>query len=94
MRSQPFQRRRQLRAQGTSEEDLSRLAMSELDSEFYKKITKGYFIVAGENMGCRHGHSQGPEAIKFCIIAAVIAESLHEWFLRNCILVGLPVVAY
>jgi len=90
----PFRRWRQLRAQGASEEELGKLAMSKVDPDFYKKITKGDFIVAGDNMGCGHDHSQGPEAIKFCGISAVIAESLHEWFLRNCILVGLPAVAY
>ena len=90
----PFRKWRQLRAQGASKEELGKLAMSEVDPDFYKKITKGDIIVAGDNMGCGHDHSQGPEAIKYSGISAVIAESLHEWFLRNCILVGLPAVAY
>lgn len=89
----PFRRWRTLQAQGASKEELGKLCMFEVDKDFSKKMRKGDFIVAGENMGCGHDHSQGPEAIKYCGVSAVIAESLHEWFLRNCILVGLPAIA-
>ena len=45
-------------------------------------------------MGCGHDHATGPQAIKGCGVEAVIAESLTDWFLRNCINVGLPAIQY
>lgn len=88
----PFRRWRVMQAQGATKEELGKLCMSEVDKDFSSKMRKGDFIVAGENMGCGHDHSQGSEAIKYCGASAVVAESLHEWFLRNCILVGLPAI--
>jgi len=75
-------------------EVLGQYCMSPIDPGFPKRISKGDFIVAGINMGCGHDHVDGPRAIKGCGISAVIAESLHDWFFRNSILTGLPVVEY
>ena len=83
-----------MRRHGASEEALGKMCMTAVDPDFPKKVNKGDFIIAGKNMGCGHDHAHGPQVIKWCGISAVIAESLGEWFLRNAILVGLPVVAY
>lgn len=76
------------------EETLGQYCMTAVDPEFPKKVRKGDVIVAGTNMGCGHDHATGPQAIKGCGVKAVIAESLTDWFLRNCINVGLPAIQY
>ena len=83
-----------MRRKGASQEELGKMCLKGVDPDFSKKVTKGDLIIAGENMGCGHDHAHGAEVIKWCGVGAVIAESLGEWFLRNSILVGLPVVAY
>ena len=77
-----------------SEETLGRYCMTAVDPDFPKKVRKGDIIVAGTNMGCGHDHATGPQAIKGCGVEAVIAESLTDWFLRNCINVGLLAIQY
>ncbi len=77
-----------------SEEEMGKLAFTLVDPDFPKKVKKGDIVVAGTNMGCGHDHATGPRAIIASGVAAVVAESLHEWFLRNCILLGLPAISY
>jgi 3-isopropylmalate/(R)-2-methylmalate dehydratase small subunit len=68
--------------------------MTYVDPDFPKKMKKGDMIVGGTNVGCGHDHATGPRAIKGCGVSCVIAQSLHEWFVRNCILLGLPVIQH
>lgn len=77
-----------------SDEELGKLCMTYIDPDFPKKMKKGDILVGGTNVGCGHDHATGPRAIKGCGISVVIAQSLHEWFLRNCILLGLPAVQH
>jgi 3-isopropylmalate/(R)-2-methylmalate dehydratase small subunit len=79
-----------------SEEDYRKLlgehCMELVNPEFPKKVQKGDFIVAGENIGYGHDHETAPQSIIGCGVAAVICESTNRNFLRNAIHVGLPVV--
>jgi len=72
--------------------ELSKHVMEDLDQEFYKKINKGDFIVAGSNFGCGSSREQAPLAIKYADISAVLAKSFARIFYRNCINTGLPVI--
>lgn len=72
--------------------ELASHCMSGLDPDFPKKVSKGDFIVAGKNFGCGSSREQAPIAIKYCGIAAVIAESFARILYRNAISIGLPVL--
>jgi len=72
--------------------ELARHVMEDLDLEFYRKITKGDFIVAGKNFGCGSSREQAPLAIKYAGISAVVAKSFARIFFRNSINIGLPVI--
>ena len=72
--------------------DMSKHLMEDVDSEFFKKITKGDFLVAGRNFGCGSSREQAPLVIKAAGISAVIAKSFARIFYRNAINIGLPLV--
>ena len=72
--------------------ELAKHVMEDLDPDFYKKIKKGDFIVAGRNFGCGSSREQAPLAIKYAGISAIIAKSFARIFYRNSINVGLPVI--
>ncbi len=72
--------------------ELAKHVMEDLDPNFYKKIKKGDFIVAGKNFGCGSSREQAPLAIKYAGISAIIAKSFARIFYRNAINVGLPVM--
>ena len=80
------------RGKAMTEEEYGKLCMTNIDPDFPKKMHRGDFIVAGENMGYGHDHESAPLAIKGCGISAVICESTNRNFLRNSIHLGLPVV--
>ena len=72
--------------------ELAKHVMEDLDPEFYSKIIKGDFIVAGRNFGCGSSREQAPMAIKYAGISAVIAKSFARIFYRNCFNLGLPLI--
>jgi len=72
--------------------ELAKHVMEDLDPEFYSKIEKGDFIVAGKNFGCGSSREQAPLAIINADISAVIAKSFARIFYRNCINTGLPLI--
>lgn len=72
--------------------ELAKHVMEDLDPNFYSKIIKGDFIVAGNNFGCGSSREQAPLAIKYAGISAVIAKSFARIFYRNCFNLGLPAV--
>ena len=74
------------------ERDLRKHVMEDIDPEFYRRISKGDFIVAGRNFGCGSSREQAPLAIKAAGISAVIARSFARIFFRNSVNIGLPVV--
>ncbi|HHW61409.1 MAG TPA: 3-isopropylmalate dehydratase small subunit [Syntrophomonadaceae bacterium] len=72
--------------------ELARHVMEDLDPDFYSKVNKGDFIVAGRNFGCGSSREQAPLAIINADIGAVIAKSFARIFYRNCINTGLPLI--
>ncbi|MFA5644808.1 MAG: 3-isopropylmalate dehydratase small subunit [Candidatus Ratteibacteria bacterium] len=72
--------------------ELSTHLMEDLDPDFSKKITKGDFLVGGENFGCGSSREQAVLAIKFADIGAIIAKSFARIFFRNGINVGLVLI--
>jgi 3-isopropylmalate/(R)-2-methylmalate dehydratase small subunit len=67
-------------------------AMEGIESDFYKKISKGDVLVVGKNFGTGSAREQAAVALKSAGIGAVIAEIFPRTFYRNAINVGLPVV--
>ncbi|MFC1571350.1 3-isopropylmalate dehydratase small subunit [Candidatus Margulisiibacteriota bacterium] len=72
--------------------ELAKHVMEDLDPNFYKRIKKGDFIVAGKNFGCGSSREQAPMSIKYANISAVIAKSFARIFYRNCYNLGLPAI--
>jgi len=67
-------------------------AMEGIESDFYKKISKGDVLVVGKNFGTGSAREQAAVALKSAGIGAVIAEIFPRTFYRNAINVGLPAV--
>lgn len=65
-------------------------AMEGLESDFYKKISKGDILIVGKNFGTGSAREQAAVALKSAGIGAVIGESFARTFYRNAINVGLP----
>lgn len=74
------------------EQEMATHVLEDLDPDFYGRITKGDFIVAGRNFGCGSSREQAPIVIKTAGISAVIAKSFARIFYRNSINIGLPVI--
>jgi len=76
----------------TDPEKLAKHCMEGLCSNFYKKINKGDFIVAGKNFGCGSSREHAPLAIQGAGVGAIIAESFARIFYRNATNVGIPLL--
>ena len=72
--------------------ELAKHLLEDLDPNFYGRIQKGDFIVAGKNFGCGSSREQAPQAVKYAGIYAVIAKSFARIFYRNCYNLGLPAI--
>ena len=72
--------------------DLAKYVFEDIEPGFYKKISKGDYVVAGENFGCGSSREQAPWAIKEAGISAVIAKSFARIFFRNAFNIGLCVI--
>lgn len=69
--------------------ELAKHVMEDLDPEFYSRIQKGDFLVAGKNFGCGSSREQAPMAIKYANLGAVVAKSFARIFYRNCFNLGI-----
>ncbi|MBI2861316.1 MAG: 3-isopropylmalate dehydratase [Chloroflexi bacterium] len=85
-------REEQGRGTPMTDEEFGRYCMVNVDPDFPKKVRKGDFIVAGENVGYGHDHDHACRSIKGAGVSAVICESTNTNFQRNAIHHGLPVV--
>ena len=81
-----------LKARTNDPVEMGQYCMYGIDPDFPKKISKGDFIVAGQNFGGGSSREQAPVAIKYAGIAAVIAEGFSRIFTRNCFAIGLPIL--
>jgi 3-isopropylmalate/(R)-2-methylmalate dehydratase small subunit len=75
-----FEELRTLQAKGVkpSPESLGPYCMTVVDPEFPKKVQKGDFIVAGENMGYGHDHDHASMSIQGAGVAAVVCDSTRR----------------
>ena len=65
--------------------ELAKHAMEGIDSDFPKKVSKGDFILAGNNFGCGSSREHAPIALSHCGITAVLAPSFARIFYRNSV---------
>jgi 3-isopropylmalate/(R)-2-methylmalate dehydratase small subunit len=72
--------------------ELAKHVMEDLEPNFYNRVTKGDFIVAGRNFGCGSSREQAPVAIKYAGISAILAKSFARIFYRNCFNLGIPAI--
>jgi 3-isopropylmalate/(R)-2-methylmalate dehydratase small subunit len=64
-----------------------------VNKTFTEQVRPGDIIVAGSNFGCGSAREEAPTDLKQLGIGCVLAESFARIFFRNCISVGLPVLA-
>ena len=69
--------------------ELAKHVMEDVDPNFYNRVQKGDFLVAGRNFGCGSSREQAPQAIKYAGLQAVLAKSFARIFYRNCFNLGL-----
>ncbi len=66
--------------------------MGGIDPEFHKKVQRGDVIVAGINFGMGSSSEDAPRSLRDAGIAAVLAESISNIYLRTLINLGLPAI--
>jgi 3-isopropylmalate/(R)-2-methylmalate dehydratase small subunit len=66
-------------------DELSKHAMEGIDIDFSKKVSKGDFLLAGNNFGCGSSREHAPIALSHSGISAIIAPSYARIFYRNCV---------
>ncbi|MEA3328325.1 MAG: 3-isopropylmalate dehydratase [Candidatus Omnitrophota bacterium] len=72
--------------------ELSRHIFEDIDNDFYNRVKKGSFLVAGKNFGMGSSREQAPLALKAAGISAIIAKSFARIFYRNSFNIGLALV--
>jgi 3-isopropylmalate dehydratase small subunit len=60
--------------------------------DFLTKVARGDIIIAEENFGIGSSRQQAAETLKFKGVQAVVADSIHRIFFRNCWNLGCPAI--
>jgi 3-isopropylmalate/(R)-2-methylmalate dehydratase small subunit len=66
--------------------------MAGIDPEFHRKVKPGDLIVAGINFGMGSSAEDAPRSLRDAGVAAVLAESISNIYLRTLINLGLPAI--
>jgi 3-isopropylmalate/(R)-2-methylmalate dehydratase small subunit len=66
--------------------------MAGIDPEFRTKVKPGDLIVAGINFGMGSSAEDAPRSLRDAGIAAILAESISNIYLRTLINLGLPAI--
>jgi 3-isopropylmalate/(R)-2-methylmalate dehydratase small subunit len=66
--------------------------MAGIDPEFHKKVQPGDVIVAGINFGMGSSSEDAPRSLRDAGVAAILAESISNIYLRTLINLGLPAI--
>lgn len=72
--------------------ELAKHVLEDADEGFASKMTKGDFVVGGNNFGLGSSREHAPTIIKLAGVSAVLAKSFARIFYRNAINVGLPLL--
>ena len=72
--------------------ELAKHVLEDADPEFASKMSKGDFVVAGNNFGLGSSREHAPQIIKIAGVGAVLAKSFARIFYRNAINIGLPIL--
>jgi len=73
--------------------ELAKHVLEDADPDFAKNMSKGDFVVGGNNFGLGSSREHAPTIIKLAGVSAVLAKNFARIFFRNSINVGLPVIA-
>jgi 3-isopropylmalate/(R)-2-methylmalate dehydratase small subunit len=77
--------------QGATREETLRInCLRGLRPEFTEGVGPGDILVAGHNFGCGSSRQSAVEALRYCGISAVVAESVARIHRRNSIALALP----
>jgi len=66
--------------------------MAGIDPDFHKKVQLGDVIVAGINFGMGSSAEDAPRSLRDAGVAAILAESISNIYLRTLINLGLPAI--
>ncbi len=69
--------------------ELAKHVFEDIEDNFFKRVSKGDFLVSGENFGCGSSREQAPQALLATGLQAVIAKSFARIFYRNALNLGL-----
>ena len=72
--------------------ELAKHVLEDADPEFASKMSKGDFVVAGNNFGLGSSREHAPQIIKIAGVSAVLAKSFARIFYRNAINIGLLLI--
>ena len=72
--------------------ELAKHVLEDADPTFASKMSKGDFVVAGNNFGLGSSREHAPQIIKIAGTGAVLAKSFARIFYRNAINIGLPIL--
>lgn len=68
---------------------MAKHCLEDVERDFWKNVSEGDIIVAGENFGCGSSREMAPLALIGCGIKCVIAKSFSRIFYRNAVNNGL-----
>ena len=69
--------------------EFAKHVLEDADENFAKNMSKGDFVVAGNNFGLGSSREHAPQIITIAGVGAVIAKSFARIFYRNAINIGL-----
>ncbi len=72
--------------------ELAKHVLEDADPEFASKMSRGDFVVAGNNFGLGSSREHAPQIIKIAGVGAVLAKSFARIFYRNAINIGLLLI--
>lgn len=72
--------------------ELAKHVLEDADPNFASNMSKGDFVVGGNNFGLGSSREHAPQIIKIAGVGAVLAKSFARIFYRNAINIGLLLI--
>ncbi len=66
-------------------EEMGKHALEDFETDYYKKLDKGDFIISGRNFGCGSSREQAVTCFTGLNIGGIIAKSFSRLYFRNSI---------